>query len=250
LLTRLKALTSSGLKIKKFIEVKLFRSTQYYSKEKMEDRELRKVLLKKSKKELVINYNKIIIYIYKYIFVRFLTQVIYLSNNSNNSITKNLRIENSLLSRIDEYLGLHNQKFSSFVREAVVEKLNRSSVEENLEITVNTSDIQQILNDNNENIDKKLRYFQDEIKSVNERINPKLDSILNGLTHIIASQQLGETPEITAKPSLDNQILSTLPKDINDLYLEFDDIDAVNDAINRLLQAKKIIEENNKWMAV
>ena len=97
----------------------------------------------------------------------------------------------------------------------------------------------------------ELRYFQDEIKSVNERINPKLDSILNGLTHIIASQQLGETPEITIEnPSLDNQILSTLPKDISDLYLEFDDIDAVNDAINRLLKANKIIEEKEIWRVV
>ncbi|OLS27974.1 MAG: hypothetical protein HeimC3_01370 [Candidatus Heimdallarchaeota archaeon LC_3] len=174
-----------------------------------------------------------------------------MSNNSNNSVMKNLRIENSLLSRIEEYLGLHNQKFSSFVREAVVEKLNRSSVEENLEITVNTQDIQQILNKNNENIDKKLRYFQDEIKSVNERINPKLDSILDGLTHLTASQQLGETPKIIIeKPSLDNQILSSLPKDINDLYLEFDDIDSVNEAINRLLKANKIFEINDEWRVV
>ena len=152
---------------------------------------------------------------------------------------KSFHISNDLIFRIKDRCNLLNISESAFIRQATEEKLIRESVEKDLDIKVDTSEIQTLLIQWQGQINSQIVLMKDQQSSLEQRLNSKMDSSLKELENILI-------PE-----SIEQKILSLLPSKYTDLIIEFDNVEQLNLTLTNLKQTKIIKESNNNiWRVV
>ena len=167
---------------------------------------------------------------------------------------KSYRISEDLISRIKDRCGLLNMSESAFIRLASEEKLMRESVEKDLDIRVDTSDIQSLLVQWQGQINSQIVLMKDQQSSLEQRLNSKMDNVLNSidkLSTIIVSGSLKDLENILIPESIEQKILSLLPSKYIDLMIVFDDAEQLNLTLANLKQ-KKVIQkvDNDIWRLV
>lgn len=159
---------------------------------------------------------------------------------SKNKKLTSFRIEPALIKRLEEHCNFREIKKSDFIRDAIKEKLLRSSIEENLSIQIDTKQIESTLSECLNLIEKKTNSLEDVVRSLTTGLNRQFEDINKGLGIIFDSINLPEEIPSLQQPSMVDQLLALLPANIDDLYLNLGDIDQVNEIIKELEKVHSI----------
>jgi len=157
-----------------------------------------------------------------------------------------LKIPKPLLNKLEEVEEYTNTTRSDFIRNALTEKLNRQSIEQNLDLGVDSRRIEYVLTTLTQNIEYQLSNFNTIISKLEDRFDIKLESLNNKLDIIILGIEPTDQENLqTIKSiSLEDQILFMLDSPINqeDILLAFDDrtITEVQKTLEEMAKEKKI----------
>ena len=173
-----------------------------------------------------------------------------MSSENNRYILKSYRLPPYVIQQLSDYLLLHPQKEVDFVRDAIKEKLSRTAISEDLDVKIDTGEVQRILLKNQEKFDSQLSLFKDIVNSLNERLNAKLDKQIDLIESLIARLEVSHISDavIEIPKNIEQEILNMLPAKTEDIQLKFG-IDETNIFLNKLKENKKIIfnYRNGAW---
>ena len=161
---------------------------------------------------------------------------------------KSYRLSEDLISRIKDRCNLLNISESKFIRLASEEKLMRESIEKDLDIKVDTSDIQSLLIQWQGQTNSQITMMKDQQSSLEQRLNLKMDNVLssiNKLLTIISAGSLKDLENIFIPESIKQKILSMLPSKLSDLIIEFDNVEQLNLTLTSLEQKRLIKKSDN-----
>ena len=164
-----------------------------------------------------------------------------MSNENNRYVLKSYRLPPYVIQQLSDFLILHPQKEVDFVRDAIKEKLSRTTISEDLDVKVDTLEVQRILLKNQEKFDNQLALFKDVVNSLNERLNAKLDRQVYLIENLIAKLEISHISDtvVETPKNIEQEILNMLPAKNEDIQLKFG-IDETNKILNQLKEDNKV----------
>lgn len=164
--------------------------------------------------------------------------------SQTNKIKKTFRIEKSLNEKLVKQCENQIIKQIDFVEQAILEKLNRRSIEENLSIRIDSTEVVKILAEYIELFEKKITYLEDIVRSLSAGINTQFEKIEHMIqllsTQLLIQNVSVEIPKNDTLKNIEEKLLGLLPSQYDELCFEFNDIDMVNRLLEKLKKEKRI----------
>lgn len=164
---------------------------------------------------------------------------------SSNKKNVTYRFPPSLINDLKIHCNERIMKESDFVRDAVKEKLIRSSIEENLRVNVDTNHIENTLTKYIGLLENKINQFDDLARNLSVDMNKKFNEVNKNLELIMNKLYFPDKLSILNEPSLEDTLLNLLPAKKDDLYIELGSIDETKSII-KILQANNKVKINKK----
>lgn len=173
----------------------------------------------------------------------------------DNMKLKSILFPPELLNRIKKAAERSTMDVSKWIRLSATEKLMRTSVEENLDIEVDTDDLKKVMIDFQEKSDKQLLLLKDQQESFEQRIAYQNNEVLDKLDKLMFLVLKFDTESHSsnlAEPgqSLKLKILSMLPTTEEKILIKFDDPVKVQEVLEELKNSGQIKfnRSSNLWV--
>ena len=103
----------------------------------------------------------------------------------NSKLTpKNFRLPNHTINLLKNTCEAIQVTETFFVRQAIEEKALRQSIEQNLDVKVDTRRVEKLVTDSFEKLEKMVTRITNRQDALEQRVNLKLDQVMNFLTQV------------------------------------------------------------------